>query len=260
MGSLMITELRRWAKDGGLQTALVATLLALAGLTYAAVHASATNTGEQTGAVRVDTETVLTPASTQADLAELMTSGPALFLPLVAALVGASMAGRELDTGALAVMAASVRRLRLLMVARFVILCAVLASFGLLGLLTVTVAADMALSSTAVLDHLSVWPEMLPMAPGTVALTAACGILTFALSLITRRRVVVIVLSLAYLMVLEPAASSLMGERDEWLPRVAISSLLGPGASWLPALPTLSVIGFLAVWAVASLRRDRAYT
>ena len=63
---------------------------------------------------------------------------------------------------------------------------------------------------------------------------------------------------LLYLIALEPAVAGLVGGGGDWLPRAATSQLLAAEPDVTLVVPTAVVAVIAAVFAVASMRRDKA--
>lgn len=257
--ALAAAESRRWSRDSLVLALVLIAAFAAAILTYFALLVSAGVIESSGGGVQIETDTYLGAASSDEDVASMLHSSLVLLLPIAAVVIGARLAGNEMSSGALLTIASSARRLRVLFSARVVVLAVALTATAVVTVLLVCAAGNVALASANDLGHLSATAFLGPLALGAITQTLTFGLLTFALSALTRRWVPVVIGAIVYIVALEPVIQGLAGGAADWLPRSATSGLVAVEPDWAPVVPTIVVTLALLVWVIVTLRRDRAF-
>ncbi len=252
-----LVETRRWSGDGVLLSVVIGAGVLGAVLSAMAVLVAAGSTSGGSGGLQIQTDVQLTSASQDADLVGMARSGVAMLVPLVAIIVGVRAAGSEMASGALLQVAVAARRLRLVFLARAVIVAVVAGIGGVVVAAASLAGAQAGVAADADLASLSAWSGAGTVMAGAAAQAGVLALLAFSLAALTRRWVLVLVALLVYLVVLEPVIAGLLGDGASWLPREATSSLLTSDADLGSVLPVALVALALTVVTVAWRRRDR---
>jgi ABC-type transport system involved in multi-copper enzyme maturation permease subunit len=252
-------EITRWSRDRGILILVGVLLLLLGALTYLAVLVAAGPPSTSTGSVQIQTDLTLTTTSTNDDLASMARSSIVMLVPLAAVVLGAHVAGNEMSSGALLHIATATRRLRHLFAVRAGVLAVLLTVVAALAALVTMAAAAAAVAGTPDLSRLSAASAAGQLIAGSVAQALLVGLIAFALAVLTRHPVAIVIAMLVYLVALEPIVQGLVGDGGAWLPRAASAQVLQADALWYHLLPTVVVAVALLVVAVASARRDRAF-
>jgi len=251
------TEIRRWCTDATLLVVVLALAVVSAALTYLAVIVAAGGASSGGGGVQIETDTVLTASSTDADLASMARSSLTMLVPIAAVVLGTRFAGGEMASGALLQIGVAARRLRAVVAVRALLVAAVAALAGAVAAAATIAAVGAAVAGDADLSRLDAWVSAASTVGGAAAQGALLGLIAFALSALTRRWVVVLVGLIVYLVVIEPVLTGTVEAAGSWLPRSATSELMTASPDVAHALPTLVVaVGVTAV-AVLTLRRGR---
>lgn len=252
-----LVEARRWSGDGVLLSVVIGAGVLGALLSAVAVLVAAGSASGGSGGLQIQTDVQLTPASRDADLIGMARSGVAMFVPLVAIIVGVRAAGSEMASGALLQIAVAARRLRLVFLARAVIVAVVAALGGVVVAVASLAGAHAGVAGNPELAFLSAWSGAGTVIAGAAAQAVLLALLAFSLAALTRRWVLILVALLVYLVVLEPVIAGFLGDGGTWLPRRATSSLLTSDADLSSVLPVAVVALGLSVTTVAWRRRDR---
>lgn len=252
------TEVMRWLRDPVTLTLVAGLAVLSAGLVWLAVGVAAGGGASGSEGIQLQSDTVLGASSTDADLVSMVQSSLAMLVPIAGIVLGAYLAGSELSSGALLQLAVTARRLRSLFVARTVTLVVLAGVAGGLAALATLTAADAAVQRQDELGHLSAWDTAGSLVAGAVVQAVLVALIAFSLSVLTRRWFLVCLGMLLYLIALEPAVAGLVGGGGDWLPRAATSQLLAAEPDVTLVVPTAVVAVIAAVFAVASMRRDKA--
>lgn len=252
-----LVEARRWSGDGVLLSVVIGAGVLGAVLSAVAVLVAAGSTSGGSGGLQIQTDVQLTPASQDGDLIGMARSGVAMLVPLVAIIVGVRPAGSEMASGALLQIAVAARRLRLVFLARAVIVAVVAALGGVVVAAASLAGAQAGVAGNPDLAFLSAWSGAGAVIAGAAAQAVVLALLAFSLAALTRRWVLILVALLVYLVVLEPVIAGFLGDGGTWLPRRATSSLLTSDADLGSVLPVAVVAVGLSVATVAWRRRDR---
>lgn len=252
------TEATRWFRDPVILIAVVAVIVSCAMLSYIAVLvATGVATGDGNG-IQLQTDSTLTPSSTNQDLVSMARTSVSLLLPIAAIIIGVRFAGGEMTSGALLQLGVAARRLRLLFSARLVFLLVIAGFSGGSTALVTLAATDLAAARASDLAHLNVWSAIGSLITGATLQTIVISILAFGLSALTRRWIVIAICMLVYVVGLEPALSNVFKEASAWLPWAATSELMRPQPDMVHVAPTAVFTVLVVILAVSSLRRDRA--
>ncbi len=254
---ISLVEARRWSGDGVLLSVVIGAGVLGAVLSAVAVLVAAGSASGGSGGLQIQTDVQLTPASGDADLIGMARSGVAMLVPLVAIIVGVRAAGSEMASGALLQIAVAARRLRLVFLARAVIVAVVAALGGVVVAVASLAGAQAGVAGSPDLAFLSAWSGAGTVIAGAAAQAVVLALLAFSLAALTRRWVLILVALLVYLVVLEPVIAGFLGDGGAWLPRRATSSLLTSDADLGSVLPVVVVALGLSVATVAWRRRDR---
>jgi hypothetical protein len=251
------SEIRRWGADPILLVVVLALALVSAALTYLAVTVAAGGASSGGGGVQIETDTVLTSSSTDDDLASMARSSLTMLVPIAAVVLGVRFAGGEMTSGALLQIAVAARWLRVVFAVRAAMVAAVGALAGAVTAVATIAGVGAAVAGRADLTQLDAWASAASIVGGAAAQGALLGLLAFALSAVTRRWIVVLVVMVVYLVVIEPVLAGILDTAGSWLPRAATSELMATSPDAAHAVPTLiAAVGITAV-AVLSLRRGR---
>lgn len=255
---MLRAEWGRLLRDRVVLSALSCLVVGCAALTAAAVRAAAGADHAGSGPVSIQTTKPLDAGSTSADLASFVAASLALTLPILAVVLGSQLGARDLGNGALLTLATTVRRLRPVIVVRFVLMLAVSMAAGLAALVAATAAADASLPPR--FAGLSAWPILSAMALGAVVQTVTLGAVAFGLAVLLRRATVVLIFLLLWILAAEPVLRGLAPDAGGWLPVRATSTLTSSGLEAAThCLPTIGSAFVLAGLAMAMTTRDRSY-